>query len=85
MKHLFLRQMLDWHMECEHNWSVAPGALGKGLKKWLRPELWEELESTYTGAEEWRIIGMRCCIRLRCSARQPRKWVHNWGTPIPKI
>jgi aminoglycoside 6-adenylyltransferase len=51
MKHLFLRQMLEWHMECEHDWSVAPGALGKGLKKWLRPELWAELESTYTGAE----------------------------------
>ncbi|MFN8464081.1 MAG: aminoglycoside 6-adenylyltransferase [Caldilineaceae bacterium] len=51
MKHLFLRQMLEWQMECEHNWSVAPGALGKGLKKWLRPELWAEMESTYTGAE----------------------------------
>ena len=51
MKHLFLRQMLEWHMECEHNWSVAPGSLGKGLKKWLRPKLWAELESTYTGAE----------------------------------
>ncbi len=51
MKHLFLRQMLEWHMECDHNWSVAPGAMGKGLKKWLRPELWVELESTYAGAE----------------------------------
>ncbi len=29
---------------------MKPGPYGRGLKKWLRPDLWAELESTYTGA-----------------------------------
>ena len=51
MKHNYLRQMLEWRMECDHNWSVPTGALGKGLKKHLPLELWSELEKTYVGAE----------------------------------
>jgi aminoglycoside 6-adenylyltransferase len=50
MKHLFLRQMLEWHMELDHQWSLPVGALGKGLKKRLPPALWTALEETYTGA-----------------------------------
>jgi aminoglycoside 6-adenylyltransferase len=72
MKHLFLRQMLEWHMECDHNWSVAPGALGKGLKKWLRPELWAELESTYAAAqpdENWDSL-LRTIALFRRAARE---------------
>ncbi len=72
MKHLFLRQILEWHMECDHNWSVAPGALGKGLKKWLRPELWAELESTYAGAEpedNWDAL-LRTIALFRWAARE---------------
>lgn len=72
MKHLFLRQMLEWHMECDHNWSVAPGALGKGLKKWLRPELWAELESTYAAAkpeDNWDVL-LRTITLFRRAARE---------------
>jgi len=29
---------------------VKPNPYGRRLKKWLRPDLWVELESTYTGA-----------------------------------
>jgi aminoglycoside 6-adenylyltransferase len=50
MKHIYLRQMLEWRMECDHDWSVPTGALGKGLKKRLPPEIWSRLESTYVGA-----------------------------------
>jgi aminoglycoside 6-adenylyltransferase len=50
MKHEHLLPMLEWHGEIEHEWSVKPGPYGRGLKKWLRPDLWAELESTYTGA-----------------------------------
>ena len=63
-KHLmenFMRQehllpMLVWRMEQEHNWSVKPGLYGRRLKQWLRPDLWDDLESTYTGmslADNW--------------------------------
>lgn len=56
MKHVFLRQMLDWRMECDRNWSVPTGFLGRGLKKSLPPDIWSQLESTYVGAgirENW--------------------------------
>jgi aminoglycoside 6-adenylyltransferase len=56
MKHNFLRQMLDWRMECDRGWSVPTGFLGRGLKKALPPEIWSQVESTYVGAgieENW--------------------------------
>lgn len=51
MKRLFLRQMLEWRMALDHNWQVTIGALGKGLKKRLPPDIWVELQDTYVGAE----------------------------------
>ena len=54
MKHNFLRQMLEWRMELDQNWSVPAGNLGRGLKKQLPPRIWTELERTYAagGIEE---------------------------------
>jgi aminoglycoside 6-adenylyltransferase len=46
-----LRLMLEWRVEIDHGWSVKPGPYGRRLKKWLRPDLWAELKSTYAGAE----------------------------------
>jgi aminoglycoside 6-adenylyltransferase len=51
MKHVYLRPMLEWRMELDHNWSAKPGALGKGLKKRLPPEIWSELEGSFAGAD----------------------------------
>lgn len=45
-----LRSMLEWRMEIDHDWSVKTGALGKGLKKQLPPDIWAALELTYVGA-----------------------------------
>jgi aminoglycoside 6-adenylyltransferase len=59
MKHNFLRQMLDWRMECAHNWSAPTGFLGRGLKKALPPDLWSQVERTYVGAgieENWEAL-----------------------------
>jgi len=50
MQHEHLLPMLEWHLELAHDWSVKPGLYGRRLKKWLRPDLWADLESTYTGA-----------------------------------
>ena len=52
MKMVKLRQMLEWRMEIDHGWSVKPGAYGRGLQRYLTPETWLELESTYVGAGE---------------------------------
>lgn len=46
-----MRKMLEWRIEIDHDWSVKPGVLGRGLKKMLPRDIWEELEATYTGPE----------------------------------
>ena len=59
MKHLKLRQMLEWRMEIDQQWALKPGANGKGLKNVLHPEVWSELENTYVGAgieENWQAL-----------------------------
>ena len=44
-----LRRMLEWRIELDHDWSLRPGVLGRGLKPHLPPALWAALEATYTG------------------------------------
>ena len=46
-----LRVVLEWLIEIDHGWSVKPGPYGRRLKRWLRPDLWAELEGTYAGAD----------------------------------
>jgi aminoglycoside 6-adenylyltransferase len=56
MKADLLRRMLEWRMEIDHDWSVKPGVMGRGLKRRTRPDLWSDLEQTYVGAgldENW--------------------------------
>lgn len=56
MKHVYLRPLLEWKIGIDYNWSVPVGALGKGLKKLLPPEIWSQLENAYVGAniaENW--------------------------------
>jgi aminoglycoside 6-adenylyltransferase len=50
MKHVYLRPLLEWRVQLDHNWSLPVGNLGKGLKKQLAPELWAKLEHCYAGA-----------------------------------
>lgn len=46
-----LLPMLEWRVEIDHQWLVRPGPYGRRLKQWLRLDLYEELEATYTGAD----------------------------------
>ncbi len=50
MRHVYLLPMLEWRMACDHDWAVPTGALGKGLKRRLPPDLWAEFEATFAGA-----------------------------------
>jgi aminoglycoside 6-adenylyltransferase len=50
MKHVYLRQFLEWRAAIDHDWSVPTGSLGKGLKRLLPPDIWAELEQCYAGA-----------------------------------
>lgn len=42
--------MLEWHAEIGQQWSIKFGPYGRRLKRHLRPDLWAELEDTYTRA-----------------------------------
>jgi aminoglycoside 6-adenylyltransferase len=50
MKHIYLRQLLEWRVEIGHDWAVPAGSLGKGLKQRLPPEIWAQFEQTFAGA-----------------------------------
>ncbi len=50
MKHVYLRQLLEWRVEMDYNWSISTGSLGKGLKKHLPADIWTQLEQTFVGA-----------------------------------
>jgi aminoglycoside 6-adenylyltransferase len=49
MKHVYLRQVLEWYVGLKYNYSVPVGSLGKGLKKLLPTDIWTALEETYVG------------------------------------
>ncbi len=56
MKQKYLVRMLEWLIECDHDWSLPMGWLGKGLKRHLTSEMWSSLAHTYAGAsleESW--------------------------------
>jgi aminoglycoside 6-adenylyltransferase len=56
MKQSCLRAMLEWRIEIDYQWSLKPGAAGKGLKKFLSPDAYRSLEQTYVGpriADNW--------------------------------
>lgn len=59
MKHVYLRPVLEWRVQIDHQWQIKVGSLGKGLKKWLPPDIWSQLEDCYAGAgieENWEAL-----------------------------
>jgi aminoglycoside 6-adenylyltransferase len=56
MKQVNLRRMLEWRIEADHGWALPTRAYGKGLKRLLPEDSWQELAATYAGAgieENW--------------------------------
>ena len=46
-----LRRLLEWRIELDHDWSLQPGAYGRGMERHLPPELATELAATYVGVD----------------------------------
>ncbi len=46
-----LRRLLEWRIELGHDWSLKPGAYGRGLERLLPPDLWSQLAATYVGTD----------------------------------
>lgn len=54
-----LLQMMDWYIGCRHGFAVNPGKMGKFYTRFLEPELYEKLLSTYTVAslpQQWQAV-----------------------------
>jgi aminoglycoside 6-adenylyltransferase len=49
-KQVALRRLLEWRIELDHDWSLRPGAYGRGLERLLPAELVTELHATYVGS-----------------------------------
>lgn len=59
MKHVYLRQMLEWKVGIDTDWSVPVGSLGKGLRKRLPTQVWSQVEDAYAGAtvgDNWQAL-----------------------------
>ena len=52
MRFNYLVPMLEWRVECDHDWSWKPGNLGRGLKAQVAPRVWTEFEATFVGHDE---------------------------------
>jgi aminoglycoside 6-adenylyltransferase len=50
-KFVALRRFLEWRIELDHDWSLRPGAYGRGLERRLPAEIWSELSLTYVGTD----------------------------------
>jgi len=42
-----MRRMLEWRIEIDHHWKVAPGVHGRVIEHLLPPDIWTEFASTY--------------------------------------
>lgn len=50
-KFVALRRFLEWRVEVDHDWSLRPGAYGRGLERLLPADIWSELAGTYVGTD----------------------------------
>jgi aminoglycoside 6-adenylyltransferase len=67
-----LMRMLVWHVGMKTEFLQSPGKLGKYFKRYLEPELWSMLETTYSDADydtTWDALFMMCDL-FRISANQ---------------
>lgn len=58
-----LMKMLTWHVGLKTQFTAGPGKLGKNLQRYLEPELWAMLETTYsdaTYAKTWQALHTMC-------------------------
>ena len=58
-----LMKMLNWYIGIQTGFSVSPGKYGKYFKRYLEPELWDQLMATYADADydhNWDSLAQMC-------------------------
>lgn len=53
LRHGALRRMLEWLVELDHDWSLRPGAYGRGLERLLPADIRTELAATSDADGGW--------------------------------
>jgi aminoglycoside 6-adenylyltransferase len=46
-----MRRMLEWRIELDQHWKVAPGVYGRVIEHLLPPDIWTEFASTYVSLD----------------------------------
>ncbi|KKI90169.1 hypothetical protein WQ54_23105 [Bacillus sp. SA1-12] len=46
----YLQKVIEWYIGVQNDWNVNPNKCGRWFKRYLDKETWQELESTYAGA-----------------------------------
>jgi aminoglycoside 6-adenylyltransferase len=50
LRHEKMHKLLEWQVQIEHEWSLRSGLYGKGLQKYIDPEIIDEIEKAYVGS-----------------------------------
>lgn len=77
-----LRRFLEWRIEVDHEWSLRPGAYGRGLERLLPADISSELAGTRTSGPTSRTTGTRSSVRLRSSAGSRPRSARSSATRI---
>jgi aminoglycoside 6-adenylyltransferase len=78
----YLQKLLEWYIGVRHDWSVNPNKHGRWFKRYLDPETWQELETTFAGAhipDNWTALFNTTTLFRRLSL----EIAHNLGYTYP--
>jgi aminoglycoside 6-adenylyltransferase len=65
-----LQPLLTWAIEVEHGWSVNTGFFGRWIRRYLKPELWAEVERAFGGSDDeghWRALFQTIAVFRQCA------------------
>ena len=79
-----LRRVLEWRIELDHDWSLRPGAYGRGLERLLPADIAAELCEHVRRRPGSRRTGTRSSARRPSSAALPRRSATRSATRIPR-
>jgi len=51
MRFNYLAPLLEWRVECDHEWSLKTETHGKALRAHLDDDVWEDLRRTFSDTE----------------------------------
>jgi aminoglycoside 6-adenylyltransferase len=51
VKGIALRRLLEWRIELDHDWSLKPGAYGRGVERLVPADVWADLATTYVSVD----------------------------------